>query len=181
MLKHGILGLIGQGDKTGYEINELFKTSLNYFWNANTSQIYRELQNLRDKGFVSDTLVKQQGKPDKKVFNITSEGRNELQEWLKNRDYGNNNNGLLMKMFFSYILPPEENIARLSDLLKSSRENSNRFAEIHCQLENLQGTEGPEKLLFWELTLDFGIRSEQMIQEWTQYWIRKIKESQKTE
>ena len=42
MLKHGILGLLNYGSMTGYEINKAFKDSLSYFWNAQTSQIYRE-------------------------------------------------------------------------------------------------------------------------------------------
>lgn len=46
MLKHGILGLLNYQDMTGYEINTVFRDSLCYFWNAQTSQIYRELQTL---------------------------------------------------------------------------------------------------------------------------------------
>ena len=43
MLKHGILGLLNYGDMTGYEIREAFESSLKFFWPAQTSQIYREL------------------------------------------------------------------------------------------------------------------------------------------
>ena len=60
MLKHGILGLLNYGDMTGYEIMTAFRDSLQYFWSANTSQIYRELQTLKDKGFVQGQMVKQE-------------------------------------------------------------------------------------------------------------------------
>ena len=43
MLKHGILGLLNYHSLTGYEIMEVFRDSLNFFWSAQTSQIYREL------------------------------------------------------------------------------------------------------------------------------------------
>ena len=43
MLKHGILVLLNYGDMSGYEIREVFKNSLNYFWTVQTSQIYREI------------------------------------------------------------------------------------------------------------------------------------------
>ena len=46
MLKHGILGLISYGDKTGYEIKAVFRDSLRHFWPVQTSQIYRELRAL---------------------------------------------------------------------------------------------------------------------------------------
>ena len=46
LLKQGILGLLNYGDMSGYEIKTIFQQSLNYFWTAQTSQIYRELQSL---------------------------------------------------------------------------------------------------------------------------------------
>ena len=46
MLKHGILGLLNYGSMTGYEINKIFKDSLNYFWDAQTSQIYHRQERL---------------------------------------------------------------------------------------------------------------------------------------
>ncbi len=49
MLKHGILGLLNYHDMTGYEIMEVFRDSLRFFWSAQTSQIYRELQTLEKK------------------------------------------------------------------------------------------------------------------------------------
>ena len=52
MLKHGILGLLNYGDMTGYEIMTAFRDSLQFFWSANISQIYRELQTLKEKSFV---------------------------------------------------------------------------------------------------------------------------------
>jgi DNA-binding PadR family transcriptional regulator len=78
MLKHGILGLLNYGEMTGYEIKEVFACSLNFFWTAQTSQIYRELQTIEKKHWAKSTLIMQEGKPDKKVFKITDEGKEEL-------------------------------------------------------------------------------------------------------
>ena len=74
MLKHGILGLLNYHEMTGYEIMEVFRDSLNYFWDAKTSQIYRELQGLEQKEWVSKTVVLQAKRPDKNVYS-TSPGR----------------------------------------------------------------------------------------------------------
>ncbi len=78
MLKHGILGLLNYHQLTGYEIMTVFRDSLHFFWSAQTSQIYRELQTLEAKGWVSKTPVPQQSKPDKNVYAITPEGHEEL-------------------------------------------------------------------------------------------------------
>ena len=64
MLKHGILGLLNYGDKTGYEIMTVFRDSLNHFWTAQTSQIYRELQTMEKAGWISERHVEQTGKPN---------------------------------------------------------------------------------------------------------------------
>ncbi len=48
MLKHGTLGLLNYGNMTGYEIREIFNKSLNFFWQAQSSQIYRELHTLEE-------------------------------------------------------------------------------------------------------------------------------------
>ncbi len=57
---------------------ELAEDSLNYFRDAKTSQIYRELQGLEQKEWVGKRVVLQSGKPDKNVYSITEAGREEL-------------------------------------------------------------------------------------------------------
>ena len=54
MLKHGILGLLNYRELTGYEIMIVFRDSLRFFWNAQTSQNYRKLQTLEGKGWVEN-------------------------------------------------------------------------------------------------------------------------------
>ena len=48
-LKHAILGLLNYADMTGYDIDRYFKSSIAFFWHAQTSQIYKELTTLTDK------------------------------------------------------------------------------------------------------------------------------------
>jgi len=111
MLKHGILGLINYREMTGYEIMQAFRDSLNFFWKAQTSQIYRELQTLEKKKWVEKTFVPQQGKPDKNMYSITEDGRRELLRWLLDGDLGlNSRNPALMKVFFMGEQSRENNI-----------------------------------------------------------------------
>ena len=70
MLKHGILGLISNGDKTGYEIMTVFRDSLNHFWTAQTSQIYRELQTMEKLGWISQTHGRRQESPIRMCFRL---------------------------------------------------------------------------------------------------------------
>ena len=86
MLKHGILGLLNYGDMTGYEIREIFNKSLDFFWQAQSSQIYRELRTLEKNGWITIATVEQSERPNKNVGSITEYGRTELLSWLSTQN-----------------------------------------------------------------------------------------------
>lgn len=177
MLKHGILGLLNYGEMTGYEIKEVFAHSLNYFWTAQTSQIYRELQTIEKNGWAESIRIEQFGKPDKKVFHITEDGKKELMHWLIFEDLGfTMRTPLLMKVFFMGELSVEESI-RFFETFKE--EMKNYFAglqEADQYIDNFSVLiPEKEKSIYWEMTLDFGKRSMQMHMEWAESCITKLK------
>lgn len=170
MLKHGILGLLNYHDLTGYEIMETFRDSLNFFWKAQTSQIYRELQTLEKKNWVSKTVVPQRGKPDKNVYSITDEGRGELLRWLSDGELGlDSRTTILMKVFFMGERSREENI-RYFEALRSYCEMFIRSLEIVPEYIDAYSAylDDREKALYWKMTVDFGRRNMQMHIEWAQ-------------
>ena len=81
-LKHAILGLLNYADMSGYDIDRFFKSSIAFYWHAQTSQIYKELNNLTANHYVESDIVYQSDKPNKKLFHITDEGKVELHRWL---------------------------------------------------------------------------------------------------
>ena len=81
-LKQGLLGLLNYGEMTGYELAKAFNDSLSFFWQAQTSQIYRELNQLEAEGLLHSRIEVQTGKPDKRVYAITAQGKAELDRWL---------------------------------------------------------------------------------------------------
>ena len=177
MLKHGILGLINNGDKTGYEIMIVFRDSLNHFWTAQTSQIYRELQTMEKAGWISQTHVAQSEKPDKNVFSITQAGREELLRWLRDDNLpAGFKNPFLMKTFFMGELPAEENIAffkafRDASVFLDDGKQVSKNADMYRK-----AAEHPEKAVYWKLTIEFGRMYEKMQREWCEYCIRVLEE-----
>ncbi len=175
MLKHGIMGLLSYGDMTGYEIMQVFRDSLNFFWNANTSQIYRDLQTLKKAGYVTAREVPQKGRPDKKEFSITDAGRDELKSWLREYSCGTANLPLLMKVFFLGEITKKENLERFRQM-KSESENSIKALE---KVKNIiavykERVENPDASLYWKMTLDYGIRYMNMINEWCDTCIAEL-------
>lgn len=178
MLKHGILGLLNYGDMTGYEIMTVFRDSLNYFWQAQTSQIYRELQGLEKNGWIKSTHIKQENKPDKNLLSITEEGKKELVAWLKD-DNGKSfmRNPLMMKTFFRGECSIDENI----DFFKNLPERETVFPEGTEKAKAISSeyqkyAPDPLKALYWKFTIDFGIRYEQLLREWSEQCIKTLEE-----
>lgn len=176
MLKHGILGLINYQDMTGYEIMGVFQDSLNYFWDAKTSQIYRELQKLEQKNLICKTVIPQSGKPDKNVYSITETGRMELLRWLANGDLGLRvKTPILMKVFFLGERSTEENI----QYFKSVKECCEQFLKSLESVPQYIDTYGDrigqqDKELYWQMTVEYGWRSTKMQIEWAQDCIRRL-------
>ena len=179
MLKHGILGLISNGDKTGYEIMTVFRDSLNHFWTAQTSQIYRELQTMEKSGWISQIHVAQAGKPDKNVFSITPAGHEELLRWLRQDNLpAGYRNPFLLKTFFMGELPVQENIEFFKALqgavvFPDEGKKVSADADLYKQAVN-----HPEKAVYWKLTIEFGRMYEKMQQEWCKYCIGELEKLQ---
>lgn len=176
MLKHGILGLINYHEMTGYEVMQAFRDSLNFFWKAQTSQIYRELQTLEKEKWVEKTFVPQQGKPDKNIYSITEEGRYELLRWLSDGDLGITQRvPILMKVFFMGERSQEDNIRYFQELeaycsmfLKSLEAVPEQIGAYSTFLH------ADEKALYWGMTVEYGRRNMQMCMEWAQHCIERL-------
>lgn len=105
-LKHGLLGLLNYGSMTGYELSKTFNDSLGFFWQGKTSQIYRELTDMEKLGWLKSERVVQHDKPNKKLYTITEDGRNELSNWLIDGNSSINDalyvrSSFLMRVFFA--------------------------------------------------------------------------------
>lgn len=170
MLKHGILGLINYHEMTGYEIMQTFRDSLDFFWNAQTSQIYRELQTLEKKKWVEKTVVPQSGKPDKNVYAITEEGKKELLRWLADGNLGlNQRTPILMKVFFMGERSREENISFFEHLKDYCGMFLESLASVPEYIENYSAyIDEREKALYWGMTVELGRRNMQTYMEWAQ-------------
>jgi len=66
----------------GYLLKKIFDKSVNYFWAASLSQIYRELGTLVQKGYLTSSIEEQEDRLDKRIFSITGEGKQAFQAWL---------------------------------------------------------------------------------------------------
>ena len=183
-LKHGLLGLVSsEGSMTGYDLDKFFKNSLNYFWQAKTSQIYRELNAMEGLGWLTSERVIQEEKPNKKVYTITSEGKEELLQWILSPDLGRGNDiksPLLMRIFFAGEAG-EEGREQTLKLLKAYREQGKAYmANLNNIMETLQSDEANEKYAshtkYWRITVLSGLMSAKFQMEWADMALNILEE-----
>ncbi|MBF4366405.1 PadR family transcriptional regulator, partial [Vibrio anguillarum] len=67
---------------TGYELTKLMSNSR--IWRASHQQIYKSLKKLAKNGILVCKHEPQEGKPDRKVYSLTSEGINQFNKAVEN-------------------------------------------------------------------------------------------------
>jgi DNA-binding PadR family transcriptional regulator len=82
-LKHAVLAALSNEEGSGYELSKRFDASVANFWPASPQQVYRELDRLETEGLVKARTVRQQKRPDKRVFRITAAGSRELSGFIR--------------------------------------------------------------------------------------------------
>lgn len=83
-VRHAILGLLVQQPRHGYELRHAFEAMVGggANWAVKPAQIYTTLARLEDAGHVVCTAVAQSGGPEKRIYEVTDVGREELRAWL---------------------------------------------------------------------------------------------------
>ena len=77
-LSYGLLSLLSTEPMTGYDLT----LKINKFWRSTHSAIYPLLSEMEEKGYVKSTFEKQSGKPDKKIYKLTDQGKELLHDWF---------------------------------------------------------------------------------------------------
>ncbi|MEA2022110.1 MAG: PadR family transcriptional regulator, partial [Candidatus Caldatribacteriota bacterium] len=110
-LGNSLLGLLSDRPMTGYDLKRIFDDTIGFFWAAQMSQIYRELNKLEEKGLVKSEVEPQEKRPDRKVYQLTKEGRETFLSWLNrfpNQLSQTSRSRFLMRIFFSSRIKLDE-------------------------------------------------------------------------
>lgn len=78
-----VLALLSKEPAHGYELKHAIESMFGEVWPAvNVGQVYSTLGRLERAGLVRSAKVTQGSRPDKKVFEVTPSGREELGRWV---------------------------------------------------------------------------------------------------
>lgn len=127
-LKHVILVVLKKGSASGYDINQTFEGPLGIYWNTSHQRVYRALATLSKDGWVRFELHSQSGKPDKKVYDITPEGEQELMRWLLEFQQASPvNENLQVKLFAGEFCPTESLLEQIRSMQQGHRQKLKQY------------------------------------------------------
>jgi DNA-binding PadR family transcriptional regulator len=161
-LRHAVLATLLDAEASGYELAKRFDASVANFWHALPQQIYGELRRLEEQGLIRGQAVRQRGRPDKRVFTITTAGRQSLREFAAvPAKPGALKEDLAVKVYSAAVADPEALILVLEQRAKQSAANLERYLRQADALADPDGGDlGPS------LTLARGIAYERENIDW---------------
>jgi len=107
-----VLGLLAEGDRSGYDLLKRAERSVAHMWAPAKSQLYAVLPRLVEAGLAGRRTVRQTGRPDKQVYRLTRAGRAAVGQWLETAP-PKSWDELLLKVFFAELCSREALLRQL--------------------------------------------------------------------
>jgi DNA-binding PadR family transcriptional regulator len=79
-IKHGLLALLLEGPKYGFQLKKEFEEATGNFWPLNVGQVYTTLGRLVRDGLVTEESSDEEGQQS---YRLAPSGRDELTEWFE--------------------------------------------------------------------------------------------------
>ncbi|MDL2259033.1 PadR family transcriptional regulator [Eubacteriales bacterium OttesenSCG-928-K08] len=172
-LKHGLLGLLNYGPMTGYDLSIVFNDSLSFFWQAKSSQIYRELNAMEKTGWLCSEHIIQTDKPNKRLYSITDAGKSELQKWLASPEIDiaeamRVRSAFLMRVFFAGETNDDDAIKLLEAFLQECMKTVEKLGNLSNIIPQYAAmVDGAaQKSKYWRIAALFGESYYQAEIEW---------------
>ncbi|MCX6088836.1 MAG: PadR family transcriptional regulator [Candidatus Atribacteria bacterium] len=170
-LKHGLLGFLSYGPKSGYQLHKMFFKTVR----PTLSIIYRQLNGMAEDGLVEYKRVNQKKYPDKNVFRITKSGRSALESWLKTpMKVEAVREPHLMQMWYASRVDKKHVISNIKAYAAQIKKELHYY-ETGAAVAIEKNSKGSElDLLYWRLVGDLAIKQDRLFIEWAEEAIKQI-------
>ena len=126
------LGMLTDGEASGYDLKKEFESSFAHFFAAGYGSIYPALNSLARDGLVECRHVPQEGKPDRKVYRITDLGREHLLAALADPSPSHKvRSEFLATMCFAHLMTK----GQVETVLDNRVKDAERYLEMFKELE----------------------------------------------
>ena len=139
------LGMLTDGPASGYDLKKQFESSFAHFFAAGYGSIYPALSSLAEKGLVTYEQIPQEGKPDRKVYEITDIGMAFLLKALENPTPCHKvRSEFLATMCFAHLMPNEH----VQTVLNSRVEECEYYVKMISDIEMDYADDWPPGMRF---------------------------------
>lgn len=158
-----MLGLLADGEQSGYDLRRRIERSLGYFWAPARSQIYAVLPRLVQAGLARRRGVRQETRPDKQLYRVTPAGRAALAVWVDQpAALEPGHSLLLLKLFLGEHGDPEA-------MVEHVRRRRRDAEQLKSELLDLEARAEPGKERYPALTRRYGLEYAEALIRWARW------------
>jgi len=170
-----ILGLLGLGEASGYDLSRNVETGIGMFWSPAQSGIYAVLPRLVEKGCATARTVAQERRPDKQVYRITDEGRAALRRWIESGppEPDPAYNPFLLRVYFGAETSPGVVAGHVAARKREAEERIALLRELRPEL----GAGSPASEPYRRFVLDWGIEYYEAVVRWADATLGELEAS----
>jgi DNA-binding PadR family transcriptional regulator len=172
--RFAVLGILSYGPISGYDIKKFYEQNVAGFWRESYGQIYPILKRLAAEGLATMSVHKQEGKPDRHIYAITTKGREELQRWLvepTGRHVGRHET--LLKLMFGQQIPVADNIRQI-ERFRDRQKDELKEIEVLKQRFEQEEMDDPN-IPFWQLAFSYGEHVNRAYIQWAEEAIAALR------
>lgn len=82
-LRYLALGLLMKSPDHGYQLDQTLEEDFQMIWKAGQTKLYVTLSRLEEAELLGSELEPQENRPDRKVYHLTDQGRQEFLSWVR--------------------------------------------------------------------------------------------------
>lgn len=174
-LSHVLLTSLIEKPSTGIELARRFDRSMGFFWNATHQQIYRELNAMLKKGWIS-TIEEEDSHSRKKTYQVERLGREELANWmLEHSSPAQLREELMVRLRAEAQLGGNSTLPELERHLEIHKEKLKTYQHIFAK-DFAQADENDRTLYIHKMILQLGIDQELGWITWLEQVIPRLKQ-----
>jgi PadR family transcriptional regulator, regulatory protein AphA len=159
-----ILGILGLGPHSGYDIKQLADVSTRHFWATSYGQIYPELKRLTESGLIKPKDASK-GTRQRTLYSLTAKGQQTLRTWVSSPSIQSLEirDEMLLKLFFADEMSRKGTVGLLEAMVRRHKDVAAGLRE-HEPMAKAQ----PHRMK--HEVLRFGIA----FHEWSADWFGKL-------
>lgn len=122
-LREALLGLLAIRPMSGYDVSRSYTRALQQIWYSPQGQVYPTLRKMHADGLLEVTIEVQDGKPNRKVYSLTDEGKRVLVNWLSSpAALPRMHHEFIHKLFLLNHVPESEQLDFIRSYIEQTRE-----------------------------------------------------------